>query len=111
MSWITIRDLVRAIHHALTTADLSGPVNLVAPHPVTNREFGRTLAKVLRRPFLMTLPAAALRVMFGEVADAAMLASTRVRPRRLLDSGFAFDHPHLEEGLRAFDWHTLVARA
>jgi NAD dependent epimerase/dehydratase family enzyme len=48
----------------------------------------------------MTLPAAALRLMFGEVADAAMLASARVRPRRLLDSGFAFDHPHLEEGLR-----------
>jgi uncharacterized protein (TIGR01777 family) len=101
VSWITMNDLVRAFHHALTTTGLPGPVNFVAPHPVTNREFGRTLAKVLRRPFLMTLPAAALRVLFGEVADAAMLASARVRPRRLLDSGFAFDHPHLEDGLRA----------
>lgn len=101
VSWITINDLVRAFHHALTTANLSGPLNLVAPHPVTNREFGRTLAKVLRRPFLMTLPVPVLRVLFGEVADDAMLASTRVSPRKLLDGGFAFDHPHLEEGLRS----------
>ncbi len=100
VSWITVNDLVRAVRYCLTADALAGPVNLVAPHPVTNREFGRTLAKVLRRPFLMTLPAAVLRVMFGEVADEAMLASTRVRPRRLLESGFAFDHPHLEGGLR-----------
>jgi uncharacterized protein (TIGR01777 family) len=101
VSWITINDLGRAVRYCLTTDALAGPVNLVAPHPVTNREFGRTLAKVLRRPFLLTLPAAVLRVMFGKVADEAMLASTRVRPRRLLESGFAFDHPHLENGLRS----------
>jgi uncharacterized protein (TIGR01777 family) len=101
VSWITISDLVRAFHHALVTEELSGPVNLIAPHPVTNREFGRTLAKVLRRPFLMTLPGVALRLMFGEMADAAMLASTRVRPRQLLDTGFAFDHPQLGPALRA----------
>jgi uncharacterized protein (TIGR01777 family) len=100
VSWITINDLVRAFHHALTTADLSGPVNLVAPHPVTNREFGRTLARVLRRPFLMTLPTPALRLMFGEIADEALLTSIRARPRRLLDTGFAFEDPRLEEALR-----------
>jgi uncharacterized protein (TIGR01777 family) len=100
VSWITINDLIRAIHHALMTDELSGPVNLVAPHPVTNREFGRTLAKVLRRPFVMTLPAAVLRLLFGELADEAMLASARVRPRLLLESGFAFNHPHLKGGLR-----------
>ncbi|HET6572446.1 MAG TPA: TIGR01777 family oxidoreductase [Fimbriiglobus sp.] len=101
VSWITITDLVRAFHHALVTEDLAGPVNLVAPHPVTNREFGRTLARVLRRPFLMTLPAPVLRVLFGEAADEALLTSLRVRPRKLLDTGFAFDHPHLEAALRA----------
>jgi uncharacterized protein (TIGR01777 family) len=99
VSWIAMNDLVRAIRHCLVTGAVSGPVNLVAPHPVTNREFGRTLARVLRRPFLLTLPAAVLRLMFGELAD-AMLASTRVAPRRLLDTGFAFDHPQLEGALR-----------
>ncbi len=100
VSWITLRDVVRAMHHALTTDGLSGPVNLTAPHPVTNREFGRTLARVLRRPFLMTLPTPALRLMFGEIADEALLTSIRVRPRRLLDTGFAFEDPRLEEALR-----------
>jgi hypothetical protein len=100
VSWITVHDLVGAIYHAVMTESLSGPVNAVAPHPVTNREFGRVLAKVLRRPYLMTLPAPALRLMFGEVADAALLASMKVRPRKLTESGFAFDHPHLEDGLR-----------
>jgi uncharacterized protein (TIGR01777 family) len=100
VSWITLDDLIAAVRHCLTTDSLSGPVNLVAPQAVTNREFGRTLARVLRRPYLLTLPAVALRVLFGEVADDAMLASTRVAPRRLIESGFAFEHPRLEEALR-----------
>jgi uncharacterized protein len=100
VSWITVNDLIGAVHHALFTESLAGPVNAVAPHPVTNREFGRTLAKVLRRPFLMTLPRWALRTMFGEIADAALLASMRVAPRRLLETGFEFDHDTLEPALR-----------
>jgi uncharacterized protein (TIGR01777 family) len=100
MSWIAIGDLVGAIHHAIVTDSLAGPVNATAPAPVPNREFGRTLARVLRRPYLLTLPAFALRTLFGELADAAMLSSQRVKPRRLLESGFAFDHPDLEPALR-----------
>ncbi len=99
--WIGIQDMVGALHHLLMTDTLSGPVNCVAPTPVTNRDFGRTLARVLRRPYLLTVPAPALRLLFGELADAALLASTRAVPERLLDSGFAFDHPTLEAALRS----------
>lgn len=100
VAWITVNDLVGAIHHALMTASLAGPVNATAPHPVTNREFGRVLAAVLRRPYLMTLPGPVLRLLFGEMADAALLASMDARPRKLLASGFAFDHEDLEPALR-----------
>ena len=99
--WIGIQDMVGALHHLLMTDGLSGPVNCVAPEPVTNRDFGRTLARVLRRPYLLTVPAPALRLLFGELADAALLASQRAVPKRLLDSGFTFDHPTLEAALRS----------
>jgi hypothetical protein len=98
--WITVNDSVGAIHHCLMTDDLRGPVNLVAPNPVTNREFTKTLGRVLRRPAFMWLPRTALRVMFGEVADEALLASIKVRPAKLLASGFTFDQTELEPGLR-----------
>jgi uncharacterized protein (TIGR01777 family) len=100
VSWITIGDLVRVIRHAIEMDSLLGPVNAVSPGPVTNRDFGRTLAKVLERPFLLTAPAFALRMLFGEMADAAMLASQRAKPRRLLESGFTFNYPALEPALR-----------
>jgi uncharacterized protein (TIGR01777 family) len=100
VSWVTLGDLVGALHHLLMTESLSGPVNCVAPEPVTNREFGRVLARVLNRPYLLTAPAAALRLMVGELADAALLSSTRAVPARLTASGFAFDHPALEPALR-----------
>jgi len=100
VSWITGNDLIGAIHHAIQTDSLSGPVNAVAPHPETNRDFGRTLAHVLRRPYLFTVPAPILRVLFGEIADAALLASMKVVPQKLLDSGFVFDHSDLDEALR-----------
>lgn len=100
MSWIGIDDAVGAIHHALQTEALRGPVNAVAPHPVTNAEFTATLGRVLGRPTLLPLPAFAARAAFGEMADALLLASTRAEPARLLATGYPFRHPHLEGALR-----------
>lgn len=101
MSWVALDDAVGAIHHALITDSLHGPVNNVAPHPVTNREFTKTLGRVLRRPTLFPLPSFGLRLMFGEeMANELFLASTRVAPTRLLATGYTFQYPDLEGALR-----------
>ena len=100
-SWIHIDDIVGAVHHALRTESLSGPVNLVAPNPVTNREFTRVLAAVLHRPALAPLPAFMARIALGEMATELMCSSQRVIPRRLQESGYSFRfndlRPALEE--------------
>ncbi len=101
MSWITRDDTVAAIGHLLTTESAAGPVNVAAPAPVTNREFTATLGRVLRRPTVFPLPGFVARLVFGEMADALLLASTRVKPAKLLDCGHVFRHGSLEEGLRA----------
>jgi uncharacterized protein len=98
--WIAIDDLVRAIAHAIANESLSGPVNAVAPNPVRNVGLTETLGKVLGRPTFLTLPAPVVRLIFGEMADALLLASQRVQPRRLLDAGFVFQFPDLEAALR-----------
>jgi uncharacterized protein (TIGR01777 family) len=98
--WVTTNDLAGAIYHALHTESLAGPVNAVAPHPVTNQTFAKTLGRVLRRPAFFWLPRLALQTMFGGIADAALLASMNVRPAKLEDSGFRFDHADLEPALR-----------
>ena len=101
MSWISLDDAVGGIHHALVTDSLQGPVNNVAPHPVTNREFTKTFGRVLRRPTLFPLPSFGLRLMFGEeMANELFLSSTRVEPVRLLETGYTFQYPELESGLR-----------
>ena len=100
MSWISITDVVGAILHALATESLSGAVNAVAPHPVTNAEFTRTLGRVLGRPTIFPLPGFAARLAFGEMADVLLLASQRVQPGKLQLSGFQFRHPELEGALR-----------
>ncbi|MGC9291860.1 MAG: TIGR01777 family oxidoreductase [Acidobacteriaceae bacterium] len=101
MSWISLEDVVRVVDRVLADTSLSGPVNTVAPQPVTNAEFTQTLAHVLHRPALAPVPAFALRAAFGEVADALLLASTRVLPARLQQVGFSFQHPTLEAALQA----------
>jgi uncharacterized protein len=101
MSWIALDDTTGAIVHALTTDSLRGPVNAVAPAPVTNAEFTRTLGRVLGRPTLVPLPAFAARLALGEMADQLLLASQRVAPERLHASGYAFRHPTLEGAFRA----------
>jgi uncharacterized protein len=99
MSWIGLHDLVRVIRFAIASADMNGAVNAVAPNPMTNAEFTRALARVLRRPAFCPVPAFALRALFGEGAE-VMLASQRVIPARLEKSGFQFEHPSLEDALR-----------
>lgn len=100
MSWITLDDVLRVFQLALDEPSLQGALNAVAPGAVTNREFARALAHVLHRPAIVDLPAPVLRWGLGEMADEALLASTRVEPRRLLERGFTFRDPALEPALR-----------
>ena len=100
MSWIALDDLLGVLHHLLDGVDIEGPVNAVTPEPVTNGVFTRTLGRVLGRPTVAPAPAFALRLAFGEMADAALLASTRVKPDRLVASGYRFRFPDLEGALR-----------
>lgn len=99
-SWISIDDAAGAIHHALMTDSLSGPVNAVSPNPVTNAEFTKSLGRVLRRPTVVPMPAWAARLALGEMADALLLAGTRVVPKELNRTGYEFRQPTLEVALR-----------
>ncbi len=100
MSWIALDDLLRAFEHALAQPALRGPVNAVAPDPVRNRDFAATLGRVLGRPARLPVPAFALRVLLGAMADEAVLGGQRVLPARLEAVGFAFRFPALEDALR-----------
>jgi hypothetical protein len=100
LSWIAIDDLVQIILFATTTEALHGPANAVAPNPVTNWEFTKTLGRVLGRPTIFALPAFLVRLAFGEVGKELLLASTRIEPARLLSSGYQFRFPQLEGALR-----------
>ena len=100
LSWIAIDDVVGAIEHALTNDSLRGAVNAVAPQAVTNREFTKTLGRVLSRPTILPVPAFAARLAFGEMADATLLSSQRVEPERLNEAGYTFKYPTLEAALR-----------
>lgn len=99
MSWIGLHDLVRAIVFVMDH-DVRGTVNAVAPEPVTNAAFTKTLATVLHRPAVFRVPAFALRAVFGEMAQQTILASQRAMPQRLLAAGFVFDEPTLEGAVR-----------
>ncbi|MFJ2200672.1 TIGR01777 family oxidoreductase [Streptomyces violaceusniger] len=99
-SFIALRDHIAALRHILDTPELTGPVNLTAPAPVTNREITAAMGRVLRRPTLFTVPAPALRIALGEMSG-DVLGSVRAIPRRLLDSGFTFTHPHVDEAIKA----------
>jgi len=100
MSWISLDDLLGVVLHALYSDDTTGAVNVVAPGSVTNGEFTRTLGAVLRRPTFMRVPAAALRVLFGEMGQALFLDGSRVEPSLLEKAGFRYLHPDLESALR-----------
>ena len=99
MSWIALDDVVGALKFALANDALSGPVNFVAPNPVTNAEFTKTLGKALSRPTLFPIPAFGVRLAFGEMADALLLSSQRVAPERLKQAGYEFEYPDLAGAL------------
>jgi uncharacterized protein (TIGR01777 family) len=99
MSWIAVDDLIRVIEYSLQDESLRGPVNAVAPNPATNRAFTQALGKALSRPARLTLPRFAARIIFGEMADALLLASARVVPARLMEKEFPFRFGTLEEAL------------
>lgn len=99
-SWIALNDVINIIHFALADESLSGPVNVVAPEPVTNAEFTKALGGVLGRPTFFPAPAFGLRLALGEMADALLLASERVVPVRLESAGYGFKYPSLESALR-----------
>lgn len=99
MSWISLTDEIRIIRFAIDNPVLGGVVNLTAPKPVTNREFTKTLGRVLHRPTVLPLPAFAVRLIFGEMGSALLLGSTRALPKKLMDADFEFCHPDLQSAL------------
>ena len=101
MSWIAMEDWLGIVLDLLYDDGAEGPVNAVAPHALTNREFIHTLTKVLRRPSVIPVTAAQVRLMFGEMGEHLLLDSQRVLPARLQAKGFQFRYPDLEEALRA----------
>jgi uncharacterized protein (TIGR01777 family) len=100
MSWIALADLIAAVRFLLAAENLSGPINLVAPEPVTNAGFARAIGRALNRPAILPAPAFALRLAFGEMADEALLSGAKVFPRRLLQAGFPFRYPTIDAALR-----------
>jgi len=99
MSYVSIDDAAGALVHLLLTPDARGPFNIANPAPVTNREFTQTLAKVLKRPAIVPLPAAAVRILFGEMGEETLLANTGALPGTLFSSGYTFRTPQLHDAL------------
>jgi len=101
MSWVGLNDAVAAVLFAMKRTDISGPLNVTAPNPVTNADFTRALGRQLGKPAFLSVPAFAVRLMFGQMADEALLASIRVQPRKLIEAGFQFASPAIDRGLAA----------
>jgi len=100
ISWVAIDDVVNAVKLALNDASLRGPLNIVSPNPVTNEVFTKTLGHVLSRPTALAMPAFAVRLAFGEMADEMLLTSQRVIPKKLNNAGYEFLQPELEGALQ-----------
>jgi uncharacterized protein (TIGR01777 family) len=99
MSWIALDDVVGGIQFALANDSIKGPINFVAPVPVTNGEFTKTLGKVLSRPTILPIPEFAIKLLFGEMGEALLLGGQRVAPERLVTEGYEFSYPQLEQAL------------
>ncbi|MFN2576856.1 MAG: TIGR01777 family oxidoreductase [Pyrinomonadaceae bacterium] len=102
ISWIALEDAVSAIKLAIDTQTIHGPLNVVSPRPVTNEEFTKTLGHVLNRPTALAMPAFAVRLAFGEMADEMLLASQKVMPKKLTSAGFEFRYPDLEGAMKKY---------
>jgi uncharacterized protein (TIGR01777 family) len=100
MPWIALDDAIGAMHHLLFDETVSGPVNLVSPEPVRNREFMQTLGRVIHRPAILPLPAFMVRALFGEMGESTLLATCHALPGKLLAIGFPWRHRSLEEWMR-----------
>lgn len=100
VSWIAIDDLVRVIDHVIHEEKLEGPINAVAPYPVTNQEMTKILGDVLHRPTFLAMPDFIVEWVFGEMGKEVLLSSARVRPKKLEEAGFQYAYPHLEGALR-----------
>ena len=105
ISWIALDDVVGAIEHILGNNQLSGPVNLVSPHPVTNQTLTNTLGGILKRPTVFPLPAFLAKLLLGDMAEELLLSSTRTLPEKLQDSGYKFRYPTLKEALISYLRH------
>ncbi len=99
MSWIALEDWIAAVHHLMLKGK-SGSYNLVSPNPERNRSFGKTLASVLRRPAVFNVPAPVLKAVIGEFAEEGLLSSCRAEPKGLLESGYQFLYPNLDDALK-----------
>ena len=99
-SWISLHDHIYATYHLMMNSSCEGPYNLTAPEPVTQRQYAKTLGKVMLRPWFAPAPGFVLKIMFGELAQALILDGQRVLPQRLIESGFTFQHERLESCLR-----------
>ncbi len=100
LSWIGIDDTLASFYWALMNEQISGPVNVVSPNPVSNLEFIKTLAAVLGRPAIIPLPVFLIKILFGQMGEEGLLFSTKAKPDRLIDTGFNFRHPNLKEALK-----------
>ncbi len=100
MSWISMDDEIAVINYVIENENIRGAVNSASPHPVTNHEFTKTLGEVLYRPTFLPLPEFAVSMVFGEMGDALLLASTKVMPKRLEDAGFEFKYPDLKTAIQ-----------
>ena len=102
ISWVALDDVIAAIRLALNEGSIRGPLNIVSPKPVTNEQFTRALGEALSRPTVMSMPAFAARLAFGEMADEMLLVSQRVMPKRLTSAGFSFAYPALHSALQHY---------
>ncbi len=97
MSWIALEEIPAVLTHIVQHPNLTGPVNVVSPNPVTNADFAKLLARALSRPSIFALPKVGAKLAFGEMADELLLSGARVVPQKLLESGYQFQYPELED--------------